>query len=59
MMNFLSFAATYFPYVASGIVVTLELTLLSFAGSLSLGLVGALAKGSGRPWVVLLATGYV
>ena len=59
MMNFLSFAATYLPYVASGIAVTLELTLLSFAGSLSLGLVGALAKGSGRRWVVLLATGYV
>jgi His/Glu/Gln/Arg/opine family amino acid ABC transporter permease subunit len=59
MMNFLSFAATYFPYVARGIVVTVELTLLSLAGSLALGLLGALAKGSKRRWMAVIAVAYV
>jgi His/Glu/Gln/Arg/opine family amino acid ABC transporter permease subunit len=59
MMDFLSFAETYLPYVARGIIVTVELTLLSLAGSLALGLIGALAKGSGRRWLAVLATTYV
>jgi His/Glu/Gln/Arg/opine family amino acid ABC transporter permease subunit len=59
MMDFLSFAATYLPYVARGIVVTVELTLLSLAGSLVLGLLAALAKGSKRRWLAVLATAYV
>jgi polar amino acid transport system permease protein len=59
MMEFFSFAVTYFPYVARGIAVTAELTLLSLCGSLALGLLGALAKGSGRRWLAIIATGYV
>jgi His/Glu/Gln/Arg/opine family amino acid ABC transporter permease subunit len=58
-MDFFSFAATYFPYIARGIVVTAELTVLSLCGSLALGLLGALAKGSGRRWLAIIATGYV
>jgi len=59
MLDFPSFAATYLPYVARGALVTIELTLLSLAGSLALGLIGALAKGSRGRLPSALATIYV
>jgi His/Glu/Gln/Arg/opine family amino acid ABC transporter permease subunit len=46
MTDFFTFALTYLPYVAKGIIITAELTALSLLGSLVLGMLGALAKGA-------------
>ncbi|MFL5260524.1 MAG: amino acid ABC transporter permease [Hyphomicrobiales bacterium] len=46
MTDFFTFAWTYLPYLAKGLVITAELTGLAFVGSCVLGLLGAMAKGS-------------
>ena len=55
MLDFLDFALKYLPYVARGAIVTIELTVLALALGAVLGLLGALAKQSGRQPFVFIA----
>lgn len=59
MLDFLDFALKYLPYVARGAVVTIELTAASLVLGAALGLLGALAKQSGRQPFVFIANVYV
>ena len=59
MLDFLDFALKYLPYVARGAIVTIELTVLALALGAVLGLLGALAKQSGRQPFVFIANVYV
>ncbi len=59
MLDFLEFALEYLPYVARGAIVTIELTAAALVLGAVLGLMGALAKQSGRQPLVFLANVYV
>ena len=59
MLDFLDFALKYLPYVARGAIVTIELTVLALTLGAVLGLLGALAKQSGRQPFVFIANVYV
>ena len=59
MLDFFDFALKYLPYVARGAVVTIELTVLALALGAVLGLLGAMAKQSGRQPFVFIANVYV
>src|SRR5690348_1921752 len=51
--------ATYWPLIASGLVLTLQISLVAIVIGLVLGLLIALARVSGRRPLAMLATGYV
>lgn len=59
MLDFFDFALKYLPYVARGAIVTIELTVLALALGAVLGLLGAMAKQSGRQPFVFIANVYV
>jgi polar amino acid transport system permease protein len=59
MLDFFDFALKYLPYVARGAIVTVELTVLALALGAVLGLLGAMAKQSGRWPLVFIANVYV
>ena len=47
MNDYLQLLQTYFPYIAKGAIVTLELTVFSLIGSVVIGLLATFAKMSG------------
>jgi His/Glu/Gln/Arg/opine family amino acid ABC transporter permease subunit len=59
MPDFVDFALKYLPYVARGAIVTIELTALALVLGAALGLMGAIAKQSGRRPLVFIANVYV
>ena len=59
MDGFLTFALKYLPYLLSGALVTAQITAGSFALAMVFGLIGALAKASGRKAISFLASAYV
>jgi len=51
--------APYLPYLCGGALVSLALATLAFSGGMVLGLLGAMAKTSGRPVLRRVAGAYV
>jgi polar amino acid transport system permease protein len=51
--------ARYLPYLCGGALISLLLAALAFFGGMVLGLLGAMAKTSGGPWLRRVAGAYV
>ncbi len=59
MLDFIDLARHYFPYIARGAVVTLELTAVALAGSVVLGLLLAIARLTHIAWLRGIAGVYI
>ncbi len=51
--------APYFPYFVGGALISLELSVLAFAGGAIIGMAGAIARNQGGPVLSRLAVAYV
>ncbi len=59
MLDFIDLAQRYFPYIARGAIVTLELTAVALAGSVVLGLLLAIARLTHIAWLRSVAGVYI
>lgn len=59
MNDYLELLQTYFPYIAKGAIITIELTVVSLIGSVILGLTTTFAKMTGLRLVGFIADAYV